>query len=282
MVFKAKAYAKTNLYLDIVGKRENGYHDIDTIMQSVSVYDTVTLQLKSNGFSVKCDDQLLCGEDNIAFKACVAFAEHCGYNGGADVYIKKRIPVAAGMGGGSADAAAVLLLLNKATGKHVSLDELTEIAAKLGADVPFFLIGGTARAQGIGERLSALPSAKLYFVFLKQFEKQSTGKMYSVLDTVKYPKNGNIDSLIDGLKNTDIEKISSNIFNAFEFCWDFPKMVKPFADFNSIKVFLSGSGPTVCAVFSSEELALNCSKALTLRGLSAFYAETVEFGTQFE
>ena len=280
MVFKAKAYAKTNLFLDITGKRDNGYHDIDTVMQSVSIYDEVSLSLTDYGFTVSCDNAQLSGEGNIALKACEAFARYSGYSGGADIFISKNIPVAAGMGGGSADAAAVLLLLNKASGKNLSICMLTEIAAELGADVPFFLEGGTARAQGIGEKLSPIPSVKLYFVFLKELEKQSTGKMYSVLDTVDYPKNGNMDFLIKGLADRDIDKVSSNIYNAFEFCWNFEEMCSPFFEFAPNKVFLSGSGPTVCAMFASECAARICADTLISRGHPALYAESVRVGVE--
>ncbi len=281
MVIKAKAYAKTNLFLDITGKRDNGYHEIDTVMQSVSLCDEVSLSLTNSGFTVSCDNAQLSGEGNIALKACEAFARYSGYSGGADIFISKNIPVAAGMGGGSADATAVLLLLNKASGKNLSVCRLTEIATELGADVPFFLEGGTARAQGIGEKLSPIPSTKLYFVFLKELEKQSTGKMYSVLDTIDYPKNGNIHTLISGLANRDINKVSSNIFNAFEFCWNFEEMSSPFLEFVPDKVFLSGSGPTVCAMFSSDGAARTCADTLISRGHPALYAESVQVGVEF-
>lgn len=280
MAFKAKAYAKINLFLDITGKRSDGYHDLDTIMQSVSIYDEIALKLTDSGIKVSCNKEELAGEGNIVYKACKAFFELSGKEFGVDIKIIKNIPVAAGLGGGSADAAATLALLNKATNLNFSIQKLLPVAAKLGADVPFCLVGGTARAQGIGEVLTQVASPTIYYVLLKEREKQSTGHMYQVLDTTDYPKNGNICCLLEGLKNNDLTKISSNIFNAFEYCWDFDDMSSRLVEYNPQKVFLSGSGPTVCALFKNRTSAQSCAEQLYSKGYTAFFAETSAQGIE--
>ena len=140
---KIKANAKINLSLSVLGKRKDGYHELDTVMQSISLYDTVYIE-KGDKITGECGE--FGGEDNIAFKAAAAFFKVCSINGGANIKIEKRRPSAAGMGGGSADAAAVLVGLNKLYKTKLSYEKLLSIAVKLGADVPFLICGGSARA----------------------------------------------------------------------------------------------------------------------------------------
>lgn len=280
MLFKARAYAKINLFLDITRKRPDGYHDLDTVMQSVSIYDEISLSLTDRDIVVDCNDKELAGEENIVFNACKAFFDYCGYDKGVHIYIVKNIPVAAGLGGGSADAAAVLYLLNIAAGMNYSLEELIPIAAGLGADVPFCLVGGTCRAQGIGEKLQPLSTPKLYFVLLKERQKQSTGKMYAMLDNTDYAKTGDISKLIEGISRESIEDISSNLFNAFEHCWDFNEMIRPFGDHSPENFFLSGSGSTVGAIFKNKANAVRCAQELASKGYNAFFAESKHCGIE--
>lgn len=280
MKYKARAYAKTNLFLDVVSKRSDGYHDINTIMQSLSIYDEVTIELCDSGIEVLCDNRELSGEENIAYCACRSFLEFAGLDLGVRVSIKKNIPVAAGLGGGSADAAAVLILLNKATGKDFEISELVPLAAKLGADVPFFLLGGTVCAQGIGDKLRKLPNVNLNMVLLKEHDKQSTGSMYNLLDSVTDGCHGDFDSFLKHLDNCSLTELSDRIFNSFELCWDMKKLSKPFLPFEPLKVFLSGSGPTVCAIFEDEASAKKCAEELLSDGYTAFFAKTVSMGAQ--
>lgn len=280
MALKAKAYAKINLFLDITGKRPDGYHNLDTVMQSISVFDEITLKFTDSGITVRCDKEELAGESNIVFKACKAFFEYSGVTGGIDIEINKNIPVAAGLGGGSADAAAALVLLNIATKRNYPVERLIPIAAKLGADVPFCLMGGTARAQGIGEMLTPVAAPSMYYVLLKEQEKQSTGQMYAKLDSVDYLKTGDIEGLLDGMKRGNKDKIASNFFNAFEYCWSFENMSSAFKSYNPMNVFLSGSGPTVCAFFESKAKAENCADELKSKGYNAFFAESKSFGVE--
>ena len=279
MRYTAKAYAKTNLFLDVVSKRDDGYHDIDSVMQSLSVYDLVTLELSDSGISVECDNEELDGTENIAYRACEIFLDFAELDCGVKVYIKKNIPIAAGLGGGSADAAAVLILLNFASGKNYPVSELVPIAASLGADVPFFLIGGTVKANGIGEILTKLPDTRLSFVLLKQHSKQSTGAMYRLLDSIEERPHGDLNGFIESI-SCGSSVIATGIFNSFETCWDMDMLSAPLKAFSPLKIFLSGSGPTVCALFRDDFEAKACAKALCDEGVKAFAVSSVPFGIE--
>lgn len=280
MSLTAKAFAKINLFLNITGKREDGYHELDSVFQSVSLFDEITLSLNNECVSVVCDNDELSGENNIVYKACSMFFKEVGYKGGANIEIKKNIPVAAGLAGGSADAAAILLLLNKALNSKMSTQKLNELAKKLGADVPFCLTGGTARVKGIGEKILPISTPSLHYVLLKEREKQSTGKMFAIVDEKEQIHHNGIDDLITGIEKSDTNLIAHNLFNSFEICWDFHDMTRSFSDFCPKGVFLSGSGPTVCALFDDSNDAISCANSLKKQGLNAFYACSVGSGVQ--
>ncbi len=160
-----RAYAKVNLTLEVLGARDDGYHEIASIMQTVDVNDTVTLE-HADDITLKCDRPELDSPENLALRAARLLRAHSGYDGGARVTLDKSIPVSAGLGGGSSDAAATLNGLNELWGLGMSNDELARLGAELGSDVPFFLTGGTAMALGRGERVRALPPADLKWLLL--------------------------------------------------------------------------------------------------------------------
>lgn len=281
MTLSAKAYAKTNLCLEVLGKRKDGYHELDTVMHSVSVFDEITLTTNQKGITVRCDNSELSGQDNIVYSAAKAFFAQTKNEFGAHFSIKKGIPVAAGMGGGSADAAAALLLLNKASEKPLDDNILFSIAQKLGADVPFCVMGGTARAKGIGEKLEKLADISFNFVFVKQFEKQSTAQMYSLLDSAPATSFKATQGLVEAISCGNKDLALKHFANAFSLCWDMPKLTQVFEGFNISTTFLSGSGPTVGAVFEKEEDAILCAKALQNKGIAAFFAKSVPFSVEF-
>lgn len=278
MSLKAKAYAKINLFLDVLEKRADGYHEIDTVMQNISLYDEIFLELTDSGIEVCCDIPDIKGENNIVYDACKEFLSLIDKNVGVKVNIKKYIPMAAGLGGGSSDAAAVLNLLNLAFNNPVNDSRLHSVASKLGADVPFFLKGGTARATGIGDVLTEVVSPKMHFVLLKDGVKQSTGAMYKQLDSSAFTSDKSCGDAINALKTEDLHLISNTIFNKFELCWNFEDISKPFKNSNALKVFLSGSGPTVCALFENSVQAKSFAQELKDNGFNAFYASTVNTG----
>ena len=256
--------AKINLAIDVIGKRPNGYHDVDMIMQEVNHADKIMLSLRNDGKIIVETDMpsLPVNEDNLAYKAARAFFERLGRNDGVDIFIEKRIPIGAGMGGGSADAAGVLKGLNVIFGKPFNNDKLIEIGTKLGADIPFCILGGCARAEGIGEILTPLPMPPvLKCVIAKPEPFVSTRWVYENLDLSKRPENLNIDMVIEGIETNDISLICKNSANILESV-TIPKypvvgwIKQAFYDSGAILSLMSGSGSAVFGLFGNEEDAL--------------------------
>lgn len=243
------ANAKINLGLDICGKREDGYHFIDTVMQSVSLGDKITVS-QADKIRVNCDKGDINGESNIAYNAAKLFFEVAKIDGGADIYIEKHIPMAAGLGGGSADAAGVLLALNKLYSADLSEEELENIAIKLGADVPFFISGGTKRSEGIGEILTELQPFKVgYFLLIKQGDKPSTGEMYKRLDS-ENPPHPEMEKTVKAIVNNDLNFLCDIINNSFISVNKEFGLKEKLKEFGALGVSLSGSGPTWYGIFN--------------------------------
>ncbi|MGI6279683.1 MAG: 4-(cytidine 5'-diphospho)-2-C-methyl-D-erythritol kinase [Acutalibacteraceae bacterium] len=265
---KVTANAKINLTLDITGKREDGYHFIDTIMQSVSLADELTVK-KAQKTTVTCSDSSLSGEENIAHKAARLFFERTGITGGAEIFIKKNIPSAAGLGGGSADAAAVLLSLDRLYKTGLDYGTLCEMAQRLGADVPFFIKGGTQRARGIGEQLTRLSPLKSgFFVLAKADDKPSTGEMYRLLDS-KERIFVDTKAAVEFCQNNDLEGLSRVLGNSF-LTVSKNSVFEKLKQFSPLGVGLSGSGPTCFAVFKNRKSAKICEKALKAQNITCF------------
>ncbi len=278
---KLKAFAKINLNLYVGEKRADGYHEIDGIMQSVSLCDTVTVR-KAKKTVLKCSKPYLSGEDNLGFKAAVLFLSETKTNGGAHIYIKKRIPEAAGLGGGSADAAAVLLALDKLYRTDLPTEKLEEMAVTLGADVPFFIRGGTMRARGIGEILEELPQLKKgCFVIAKAGQKPSTGEMYRQLDSKEHTPI-DVDKAVEYIKNDNFKGLCSLFLNSFSGVYPDKTLENRLKEFSPLGVGLSGSGPTYFAVFESKEDAKKCLKALKRENILCYLACPLEKGIIFK
>lgn len=283
MILKAKAFAKLNLFLDIVGKRENGYHDIDSVMQSVDLYDEIEAELSHDGtVTITYEDTAFFRSDDIIFKACETFFDYSGCNFGVNLYIKKNIPTVAGVGGFSSDVAVVLKMLNILSGKNYSNEEMLSLCLRLGADIPFCFNGGTARVRGVGEKLEKLPTPKLSFVLIKEGEKQSTGQMYAKLDLLSLTPSDKIEKMLSGIEENNLSKVTSSVYNAFEYCWDMGSMKKTFEPFAPDAVFLSGSGPTVVAAFTDTQKSRLCYSCLHKEGRNVFYADSVSTGNIIE
>lgn len=256
--------AKINLAIDVTGKRSDGYHNVDMIMQEVPLADKIVMSLRNDGKIIIETDMigLPVNEDNLAYRAAKAFFERLGRNDGVDIFIEKRIPMGAGMGGGSADAAGVLKGLNIIYGKPFNTDKLIEIATKIGADVPFCIMGGCAHAEGIGEILTPLPTPPvLKCVIAKPEPFVSTRWVYENLDLSKRPENLNIDRVIEGIKTNDISLICKNCANILESV-TIPKypvvgwIKQSFYESGAILSLMSGSGSAVFGLFRNEEEAL--------------------------
>lgn len=283
-----RANAKINLFLDILGTIENGYHSLYTIMQSVDLHDTVTVTLDSaRKISLSCDDSLIpCDNRNTAHKAARTFFEHTGVKGGADIHIKKRIPVSAGLAGGSADAAAVIFALNELTDVNMPLSELCEIGVKVGADVPFCLVGGTALSQDIGGVLSPLPFIPECFIVLaKPAQSVSTKEAYEAYDAAWWIKRPKDALMLSAVVRQSLDDIALYCENVFEQVIDVPKRADIkyiMREAGAIAACMSGSGPTVFGLFKDEDCAQVCALALKSVVPEVFVTKPHKNGVVFE
>lgn len=278
---KIKANAKTNLTLDICSKREDGYHIIDSVMQSVSIWDNVVIK-KSNRIRVWYSDMETCGEDDICFKAAKSFFEYGKLMGGVDIRITKRIPCVAGMGGSSSDAAAVIVGLNKMYKTAYSLDTLCKIGLKVGADVPFCIVGGTARVGGIGEKVTSIKSIPdCAFLIVVLGKKKSTKQMYDAIDSKPF-QPFKTENMINAINGGDLKGVCNNISNAFKGVHSIEYEESLLSRFNPLGIGLSGSGPAVFAVFEREEDAVNAQNVLKEQNIVSYVALPKKQGIEIE
>lgn len=280
MEIKVKAYAKINLMLDIIYKRTDGYHDLFMIMQSIGIYDTVTVsETESKKITITCNiDDIPLDEHNIAYKAAAAFfAETKIKNKGINIDIVKRIPHAAGMAGGSADGAGVLVALNELTNAGLTDDELCKIGVKIGADVPFCIKGGTLLAQGIGDVLNKVrPLRKCYIVIAKPDCSVNTACAYRQFDECGKEHTPDKLGMLYAMQSRDLKEICSKMENVFEqfIAVDNKVEIKEIMRNNSaLGVCMSGSGPTVFGIFDDKDKAEKC--AAQLKPLAKDIAVTV-------
>lgn len=280
MEIKVNAYAKINLMLDIIALRTDGYHDLFMIMQSIGLYDTVTVtENKSRKITITCNiDGIPLDEKNIAYKAAEAFFKSTKIkNKGINIDIVKRIPHAAGMAGGSADGAGVLVALNELTGAGLTDDELCKIGVKIGADVPFCIKGGTLLAQGIGDVLNKVkPLRRCCILIAKPDHSVNTGYAYSQFD--KFGKAHTPDKLgmLCAMQGRDLSDIAMRMENVFEQFIDVPNKVEIksiMRDCGALGVCMSGSGPTVFGIFDDKE------KADIAAGMLSDYAKDIAVTT---
>lgn len=272
------AQAKINWTLDICGKRADGYHLLDSVMQSVSLCDTVKLE-KSDDITVTCSVSHIEGEENIAAKAAEAFFRETGVSGGVKVHIEKKIPLAAGMGGGSADAAAVLVGLNIIYETHLSEEKLCEIGLSVGADVPFCIVGGTARVGGIGEKVEPLTAVEgIHLLLIKNGQKHSTKEMYQKIDAQPLGE-GVTEKAVAAICRHDKKELLQNIGNDFERVSGLYGVDELLTQDNPIAIGLSGSGPTVFAAFC-EESAQKAYDRLKEQGVEVYRATPVGYGVR--
>ena len=197
-----KAYAKINLGLDVIGRLENGYHEVRMIMQTVGIYDVLTLQKIPSGIVVTTDNgELPTDENNLIYKSAKLMIEKYGLSEGVKIHLEKNIPIAAGMAGGSTDAAATFKGMNELFMLGASEEELRELGVKVGADVPYCIMGGTALAEGIGEKLSALPAPPdCYLLIAKPEINVSTKYVYEHLDAEGVKNHPDIDKMIEAVE----------------------------------------------------------------------------------
>lgn len=262
---KTNAYAKINLTLDITGRDERGYHLLSSLFAEISLADTVTLEEGGNGISLSCNlPYVPVDERNLCYKAAQSFLREFSLSGDFHIDLIKRIPVCAGLGGGSSDAAAVLRLLCDRFGFSTEDERVLRVAASIGADVPFFLKGGLCLAEGIGERLSSLPKLDGYTVVLaKTAERASTPDVYRAYDGLPQKKAFTTLSFLEALrKGEDVTPYVSNHLTdaASLLCPSVPLLKKQFLDLGADAAEMSGSGSTVFGLFRDAEKAKTAAK----------------------
>ena len=258
----AHSYAKINLTLDVLSKRPDGYHNVEMIMQTVSLYDLILVDKTEKNISISTNLKYLpVNEKNIAYKAALEFFKYTSITGGCKIMIHKNIPVAAGLAGGSGNAAAVLCSLDKLYNTNLSSDELMNIASKLGADVPYCIMGGTSLATGIGEILTPLPSIpKCNILMVKPPISVSTAAIYEAIDTAEIDKRPNTNAMIDALAQKDLKSVAQNLSNVMgnvtETMHPIVKGIRRKMLMNgALGAVMSGSGPTVFGIFPDYETA---------------------------
>lgn len=254
------ANAKLNLYLDITGRREDGYHLIETVMQSIDLADFVTIKLGGLGVRVSCSDPLIPQDDgNICHKAATAFFDEIKESGGAEIRIEKRIPHGAGLGGGSADAAAVLTGLNQLYDSAVDEKRLLELGVKIGADVPFCMAKGTKLCRGIGEEMQDIePFPKRVFLVVMPDFQCDTRKAYQRYDEAPFTKKGCIEEFL-----RSGEKFPEKMYNVFRELYNDDRIsaiIKRLIELGARGASLTGSGAAVFGVFEDMQTAMSAAK----------------------
>lgn len=260
-VMRVKALAKINLGLDVTGIREDGYHMVRMIMQTIDLYDWVTIEkMRKPGIKLETNLNFLpADEHNIAYKAAALLQERFPQIGGVSLKIRKCIPVAAGMAGGSTDAAAVLFGMNRMYELGLKKSQLMELGLKLGADVPYCILRGTALAEGIGEKLTRIdPMPDCYILIAKPSVSVSTGLVYQKLDALEQPYHPDIDGIMDAIREQDLKQMCDCMGNILEYVTipmhpQITTIKEKMLELGAMATMMSGSGPTVFGIFEDEE-----------------------------
>lgn len=264
-----KTPAKINLALDVVGKRPDGYHLLETVFQTVALYDTVTVTLRQDAeIRITCNIPWIPKDErNIIWKAVARFQETTGIRKGADLHLQKYIPSQAGLGGGSSDAAAVLYACNQLTGAGLTQQQLCDLGLQLGADVPFFFYGGTAYAEGIGECIDPLPYVGDYPVVIAKGKGGiSTAAAFQTIDTLTEPLHPETQRLTALLRQDasiqEIAPLCSNLFANVTELESVTEIQQKMLEKGALCSVMSGSGSAVFGLFASQEQAHRCCTAL--------------------
>lgn len=271
----AKSYAKINLTLDVLGKLDNGYHEVKMIMQSINLFDLVIVDKQPSKISISTNCSYLpVNSKNIAYKAAELFFEKTGINGGAKILIHKNIPVAAGLAGGSGNAAAVLCALNLLYNAQLSDTALAQLGLMLGADVPYCIFGGTCLAEGIGDKLTPLPPVVgMPVLIVKPPINISTAAIYDKIDGTPGLIHPDTDAALTAVNSGNIDALCASLSNIMETvtiadCSEITEIKSRLVKLGAKTAVMSGSGPTVFGVFPD-----NYSAKLALDALSENYEE---------
>lgn len=285
-----RANAKINLSLDVLGKREDGYHELRMIMQSIDLYDTVTLslnedhQIRLSMTGIPVDE----GKDNLAYRAAEIFCHEYNVSQGVDIHIEKQIPLGSGMAGGSADAAAVFVGCNHLFGKNVPVEDLKKLGLRIGADVPFAITGGTALAEGVGEKLTNLPFLPIDILIIKPNRSMSTQKVFQKLNLHAMGDRPNIPDMIECMKKGDVGSFAVRMRNVLESVTlkEIPQIIqikKNLKRLGAIGVLMTGSGSAVFGIFEDGRQREYAFEKLQLQpDLQVYRASTVRKGVEFQ
>lgn len=271
-----KALGKINLGLDVLGRRENGYHDVRMVMQTLYLYDQITIEKTENpGIELSTNlFYLPVNENNLAYRAADLLMQEFGVEEGVKITLEKHIPVAAGMAGGSSNAAAVLYGINRMFSLGLSQEELMERGVKLGADVPYCIMRGTVLAEGIGEILTPLPAMPRCTVLVaKPPISVSTKLVYEKLDAHEIENHPDIDGVLEGLERQDLKKIASSMGNVLERVTveEYPvieEIKEMMKENGALNAMMSGSGPTVFGLYSDKRMAKEAAQKIKESGIA--------------
>ena len=284
-----KSRAKINLSIDVLGKRQDGYHLVEMIMQTIDLYDLIEINEKDNDqITIKStSDEIPLDCNNLVYKAANLIKKTFNINKGVEIHIKKNIPVAAGMAGGSSNAAAVLVGLNKLWNLNLSNQQLEKIGLKLGADVPFCINGGAVLASGIGEELTPIKglTKDVCILVCKPDLFVSTKEVYECIDSKDIDKRPNNKFLIECLKNEDTRQLAENMFNVLEGgTMDKHPVIQQIKDImtnnRALGAMMSGSGPTVFGLYENREDAVKCKAILEKQFRQTFVVACEEKGVE--
>lgn len=273
-----KAYAKINLGLDVIRRRPDGYHEVKMIMQTVGICDILTFRKsgrQDGAVTLFLDKkELPCGKENLVYRAAELLTRTHGLRDGVEITLEKRIPIAAGMAGGSTDAAAVFHGMNELFGLSMSLQEMKDLGVGIGADVPYCIQGGTALSEGIGEILTALPSPPAaYLLIAKPDISVSTKFVYENLHADRLQSHPDIDGMVQALERGSLEGIVSRMENVLETVTvrEYP-VIQTLKDImrreGALNALMSGSGPTVFGVYKTREAAEASRPAVEKSGMT--------------
>lgn len=273
---RLKALGKINLGLDVLGKRENGYHDVRMVMQTVHLYDEVLIEkTETEGIEIITNLSFLpVNEDNIAYQAAKLLMDEFHLSGGVRITLHKHIPVAAGMAGGSSNAAAVLVGMNQLYRLRLDMAALQERGVKLGADVPYCIMRGTVLAEGIGEELTPLaPMPKCYVLLAKPPISVSTKYVYDKLDSEEIEEHPDIDGIIRALENGSLADVAARMGNVLEkvTAQKYPvieRIKEEMLSHGALNAMMSGSGPTVFGLYKERRVAKAAAARLRKKGLA--------------
>ena len=279
---KIKAYGKVNISLDVVGKREDGYHLLSMIMQNIDLYDEIEVEKQECGIILECNKSYVPVDNrNLAYKAAEIFKERYDIVDGVKINIEKNIPVSAGLAGGSTDAAAVLKVMNKLFNVNATEEELMELGLKLGADIPYCIHGGTALCEGIGEIITPIkPFRDKIVVLVKPAFGVSTKEVYKNFNLEKVKQHPKTAEIINAIENDDLNFVASNMKNLLENVTlrKHKILIKIKDEMNAcgaINSMMSGSGPTVFAFFDDMLKAQRCFEKMKKKYSDVFITRTI-------